>query len=216
MPKITKITQQKKLADRFSLYVDGKFAMGVDGSLVVKHDLRIGTEFSDALKHELENADRIELAYVGLINFIAFRERCEHEVHQWLYKKGFPDLEDELVHRLKSRNYLRNERFTKLFIRDRVKLKGWGPTRLRHELRQKRIEQHIIENALEEISEDVDFVEMARELVQRKLRHTPRPTYKNKKQLFSLLQRRGYSANHINQALSGIVFHSEQESDPDF
>ena len=186
--------------------------MGVDGSLVVKHELRVGTEFTDGLQHELENADRIELAYTGLLNFIAFRERCEHEVHEWLYKKEFLDLEDQLVQRLKSRNYLSNERFTRLFIKDRVKLRGWGPTRLRHELRQKRIDQNMIENALAEISDEVDFVSIAHDLVQKKLRHIPRPTYRDKKRFFSLLQRRGFNASQINQALSDTTFYSEDDT----
>ncbi len=211
MPKITKITQQKKLSERFNLFVDGKFEIGVDGSLIVKYDIKVGDEYTDELKHELENDDRIEIAYIGLINFIAFRERCEQEVKDWLYKKKYHDLADELINRLTERNYLNNERFARLFIKDRVKIQGWGPIRLRHELNAKRISKQIIESELEAIREDFDFNQMAQDLAERKLKNIPQPTYKDKKRLWSLLQRHGFEGPSISFALQGITFVSDDK-----
>ena len=211
MAKITKITQQKKLSERFNLFVDGKFEIGVDGSLIVKYDIKVGDEYTDELKHELENDDRIEIAYIGLINFIAFRERCEQEVKDWLYKKKYHDLADELINRLTERNYLNNERFARLFIKDRVKIQGWGPIRLRHELNAKRISKKIIESEIESIREDFDFNQMAQDLAERKLKNIPQPTYKDKKRLWSLLQRRGFEGPSISFALQGITFVSDDK-----
>jgi regulatory protein len=212
MPKITAITQQKKYQDRYNLFVDGKFEMGLDGSIVLKYDLKRGDEFTPELKNNLEQNDRIELAYSGLLNYISYRERCEYEVNQWLYKKKYSDLKDELLTRVKDKNYLDNERFARLFIRDRVKLKGWGPIRLRHELGLKRIAKHIIELEIESIREETDFDQMALEQVQRKLKSISVPTFKDKKRLWSFLQRRGYEASSISKSLSEFTFVSEQDS----
>ena len=211
MPKITKITQQKKLRERFNLFVDGKFELGVEGSLILKYDIKVGDDFNESLKHDLENDDRVEMAYTGLLNYIAFRERCEFEVRQWLFKKKYQDLADELVQRLKERNYLNDERFTHLFIRDRVKIRGWGPVRLRHELSAKRIPKHIIEVEIQAVTEEYNFDEMARDIAILKLRQIPRPTFKDKKRLWSLLQRRGFEGPSINHALQGYVFHKETD-----
>ena len=211
MAKITKITQQKKLSERFNLFVDGQFELGVDGSLIVKYDIKVGDEYTDELKHDLENDDRTEIAYIGLINFIAFRERCEQEVKDWLYKKKYHDLADELITRLTERNYLNNERFARLFIKDRVKIQGWGPIRLRHELNAKRISKQIIESELEAIREDFDFNQMAQDLAERKLKNIPQPTYKDKKRLWSLLQRHGFEGPSISFALQGITFVSDDK-----
>jgi len=211
MQKITSITQQKKLTNRFSLFVDGKFKTGVDGSLVLKYDIKVGDEFNSELEQNLENDDRVEMAYLGLINFISYRERCEYEVHEWLYKKSFIDLEDELVTRLKERDFLNDGRFTRLFIRDRVKLKSWGPIRLRYTLNAKRIDKSIIENEIEDIRDEFNFNDLALELVQRKLKHVHRPTLKDKKRLWSFLQRRGYEAPSISAALSTITFVRDDE-----
>ncbi len=212
MPKITKITQQKKLHERFNLFVDGKFELGVDGSLIVKYDIKVGDEYTDALKHDLENDDRIEIAYIGLINYIAFRERCEQEVKDWLYKKKYHDLADELIDRLTDRNYLNSERFARLFIKDRVKIQGWGPIRLRHELNAKRISKQIIESEIEAIREDFDFNQLARDLAERKLKNIKQPTYKDKKRLWSLLQRRGFEGPSISLALQGYTFVSDDNA----
>jgi len=212
MPKITKITQQKKFSERFNLFIDGKFELGVDGSLIVKHDIKVGDEYTDQLRRNLENDDRIEIAYIGLINFIAFRERCEQEVKDWLYKKKYSDLSDELITRLTDRNYLNNERFARLFIKDRVKIQGWGPIRLRHELNAKRISKQTIESGIEAIREDYDFNEMAKVLADQKLKNITQPNYKDKKRLWSLLQRRGFEGPSITFALQGYTFVSDDNS----
>ncbi len=210
MPKITAITQQKKLQQRFNIFVDGKFEIGVDGSLILKYDLQTGDPYTATLKHDLENDDRVEMAYTGLLNFIGYRERCEFEVHEWLYKKGFKDLEDDLIQRLKDKNYLDDARFARLFVRDRVKLKGLGPIRLRHDLQAKRIAKNIIEDELEAIRDDYDFDQMAAEQIQRKMKYLSRPILKDKKRLWSFLQRRGFEASSINFALSEIEFVPEE------
>jgi len=211
MAKITKITQQKKLRERFNLFIDGKFEIGVDGSLILKYDIKVGDEYSDQLRNDLENDDRIEMAYTGLLNYIAFRERCEYEVNQWLYKKKYSDLSDELITRLKDRNYLSDERFARLFIRDRVKIKGWGPIRLRHQLSAKRIAKHIIEAEIESIREEYDFDQLAHELAEGKLKNLAKPTYKDKKRLWSLLQRRGFEGPSISFALEDYTFIRDED-----
>jgi regulatory protein len=211
LSKITKITQQKKLRERFNLFIDGKFELGVDGSLIVKYDIKVGDEYTDELKLDLVNDDRVEMAYTGLLNFIGYRERCEYEVKQWLYKKKYHDLSDELITRLKNQNYLNDERFAQLFIRDRVKIKGFGPIRLRHELNAKRISKQIIESEIEAIREEYDFNQLAFDLAERKLKHIEQPTYKDKKRLWSLLQRRGFEGSSISSALHGYSFVSDDD-----
>lgn len=211
MPKITKISQQKKLRERFNLFVDGKFERGVDGSLILKYDIKVGDDYSGALQHDLENDDRIEMAYTGLLNFIAFRERCEHEVKEWLYKKKYRDLSDELITRLKDRNYLNDERFARLFVKDRVKIKGWGPIRLRHQLSAKRISKQIIESAIENIRDEYDFNQLALDLAESKLKNIERPTFKDKKRMWSLLQRRGFEGPSIHFALQDYTFVSDEK-----
>lgn len=212
MPKITAITPQKKAKDRFSIFLDGKFELGVHESLLTKFNLKVGDEMSNELRLELEERDRTELAYSGLLNYIAYRERCESEVSDWLFRKGFPDLRSELIQRLIDKNYLNDERFARLFTRDRVKLKQWGPTRLRQELMKKRINRDIIEQAIENISEEVDFNAMATDLAARKLKSISEPTLKDKKRIWAFLQRRGYNAGSIQFALSNHIFKLEPPS----
>ena len=206
MSKITAIAQQKKLRNRFNLFIDGKFDIGIDGSLILKYDLKIGDEFTPALKRNLENDDRLELAYSGLLNYIAYRERCEHEVQVWLKKKGYSGFEADLITRLKQKNYLNDARYTRLFIRDHVRLKGWGPIRLRHELASKRIAKAIIEDELEIIRDEFNFSQMALDQLHYKLKYTQHPNYKDKKRLWNMLRRRGFENQSITFAMDQINF----------
>ena len=210
MPTITAITQQKKLKDRFSVFVDGKFELGLAGSLITKYDIKVGDVYTDKLKGDLENDDFSEMAYTRLLNYLAYRERCEYEVNQWLFRKGYQDLKDDLVARLKDHDYLNDARYARLFIRDRVKLKGWGPIRLRHELNSKRIDKGIIDVEIESIKDDSDFDQLALDLVLRKTKNLAAPNFNDKKRLWSLLKRHGFETSTINAALSQINFRKNE------
>lgn len=212
MPRITSISPQKKAKNRFSIYIDGKFAMGLDETLLTKYNLKVDDELSRSLQEELEEKDRKEQAYNGLMNYISYRERCESEVNDWLFRKGFPDLRSELIQRLKDRDFLNDERFAEMFVRDRVNLKQWGPLRLRQELLKKRISRDIIERSIVNISEDVDFHAMAADLAARKVKTIPKPTLKDKQRIWSYLQRRGYDSAGIQNALSAHSFEVGQDN----
>ena len=211
MCKITSITPQKKAKNRFSIHVDGKFVMGIDETLLTRHNLNVGDELSTSLQKALEEEDRTEMAYNGLLNYISYRERCESEVRDWLFRKGFPDLREELIQRLKDRNYLNDARFAEMFVRDRVNLKQWGPIRLRQELAKKRIARDIIDIAIESISEDVDFHALAADLAARKLKSIDKPTLKDKKRIWAYLQRRGYENASIQLAFTGYTFGTDTQ-----
>lgn len=88
MPKITKIQPQKK-EERFNIYVDGKFAFGLDAETVVKSGLKVGQEISEKEIEKLVFENETNKLMEKALRFLSFRPRSESEVRQYL-KKKFP------------------------------------------------------------------------------------------------------------------------------
>ena len=71
------------------------------------------------------------------IDLLSRREHSQLELRKKLVAKGFADDEvDELLLRLHEENLQSDERYAESYVRQRVD-KGYGPIRIRQELRQK-------------------------------------------------------------------------------
>ena len=80
-----------------------------------------------------------------LEKYCAFQERCISEVKTKLHQLGAPgDVCDVVLARLTQRGFLNEERFTEIFIRSKMRQKGWGPVKIKMELRRKRIPEDLI------------------------------------------------------------------------
>ena len=86
MSEVTSIEPQKK-KERFNIFVDGKFAFGLDAETVVKSGLKIGQEISEKEIEKLVFENEIKKLMEKALRFLAFRPRSEKEVHSQLNKK---------------------------------------------------------------------------------------------------------------------------------
>jgi len=81
-----------------------------------------------------------------LEKYCAFQERCVFDVKAKLTKMNVErEHWNALLERLEQDGFLNEERYTELFIRSKVRQKGWGPVKIRMELRRKNIDASLIE-----------------------------------------------------------------------
>src|SRR5689334_1970450 len=87
--KITSVEPQKKNPKRFNVFLDGQFAFGADGDLVVERRLVVGKEISgedmEKILSEAEVGKLVEKIY-GLLNI---RYRSEREIRDYLKQLSF-------------------------------------------------------------------------------------------------------------------------------
>jgi len=90
-----------------------------------------------------------------LEKYCAFQERCVSDVKMKLSKLGVPqEFWTPLLERLQESGFLNEERFTELFVRSKVRQKGWGPVKIKLELRRKNIDDDLISKYLSEFRTD--------------------------------------------------------------
>ena len=104
---------------------------------------------------------------------------------------------DELIEELIELDFLNEARFAESFVRGKMNQKLWGEIKVRHHLRQLRIDAHIIEKALKEYIAKGKSEENLKELIAKKKR-LDNPA---KPSLVRFLQGKGYRLDEILRAL---------------
>jgi regulatory protein len=129
-----------------------------------------------------------------VLNQLNFMPRSRKELETTLAKRHIePDVAKRVLDRFEEIGMVDDAAFAELLIRSRCNTKRVSRSVLRQQLRQKGVDQEIIEAALMVVS---DELRMATELVERKARAMSRlePEVR-KRRLFGLLARKGYNTS---------------------
>ena len=141
------------------------------------------------------------------IRILAMRDHSEQELRRKLAapvmsKNGpealnvTPEEVDKVVEWCIENRYLDDERFVRQIIASRSR-KGYGPARVRQELKQKGISRETIESAMRECV--IDWAQLAKEQAQRKYGE-PLPTvFAEKVKIQRFLLYRGYLMEDIQE-----------------
>lgn len=198
--KITDIKQQVKRADRYSVYGDGKYLFSFSEAELLATGLRINQEFTDDELAELRAKAVIDKGYDSALNLISRRPRSEWELRDYLKRKDYdPDASQEIINKLHDRGHINDEDFARRWVENRRLLKATSQRRLKQELRQKRIDDDIIEQVL--AADETDEVELLKELIERKRQQTK---YQDELKLMQFLARQGFGYDKIKQALEEL------------
>ncbi|MFY0700845.1 MAG: regulatory protein RecX [Bermanella sp.] len=87
-------------------------------------------------------------------------------------------------------------RFTEMFIRSKA-VSGYGPVRIRMELRQKHIGADLIELGFENIEDEINWSEEVDRLIEKKANALDLSDMKSKNKVMGFLQRRGFNLDQI-------------------
>ncbi|MDK1030064.1 MAG: RecX family transcriptional regulator [Anaerolineae bacterium] len=153
MRNITAIEIQKKNSKRVNIYLDGEYAFGV--ARIVAAWLQTGQALDEAQITKLQVEDSRDRAIQQANLFLSYRARSEHEIWQNLRKHEYLDtVIEETIERLVKGGYLNDKQFASDWVENRSNFRPRGRRALALELRQKGIDESIIEVALEEIDDE--------------------------------------------------------------
>ncbi|WP_207796356.1 regulatory protein RecX [Pseudohalioglobus lutimaris] len=155
--------------------------------------------FSDAFNEgELANLTAINPAdvRVAAMNLLARREHSRKELKQKLQKR-FDDesVIDAQLNQLAEENLQSDSRYAESFVRQRFN-RGYGPLRIRQEMRQKGLSDGEISVAM--TAEDFDWCASAERVLSRKYGNGCAIELKEKARRTRFMQYRGFSADHFS------------------
>ena len=138
-------------------------------------------------------------------SFCAESERSVAEVERKLRKWSVDDDDiDSIIDRLKSEDFLNEERYCKAYINDRFRLNHWGKVKIRYELGKRDVDRQYIDAALADIDDD-EYTEVLRKLIDDKLR-TIKDTdvYSAKVKTLGYALRRGFESDIVSKILKDV------------
>ena len=186
---ITALQVQKKNPQRVNVFINGEFAFGL--ARIVTAWLKVGQALSETKIAELKAQDEKEKALQRALNLISYRPRSEAEVQNNLKKHQIPeDTIHAVVNRLRETGILDDQKFAEAWIENRATFRPRSRLALRMELKQKGVNEEIIEEALVHVSDEEQAYEAAQKKA-RQLRNKEEQEFKRK--LFGFLGRRGFS-----------------------
>lgn len=216
MSRITSVEPQKKNPRRFNIFLDGQFTFGADEDLVVEKRLVVGKEVSagglEKLLFESEVGKLMERMYA----LFERRQRSEKEVRRYLkdlsFKrkvKGQEEISNAaielLINKLKQKRLLNDLEFARSWVESRRKSKQKSIRAIKAELFQKGINKDLIEETLEDISEEGEE-DLARKALEKKINSWEKlSALEFKKKAYEFLLRRGFEYEVVKEIVEKMT-----------
>lgn len=196
--KITKIEVQKKTDERYSVFLDEKFAFGVSEKVFFEFGLREGNFLNEAEIEEILHCEELQKARGKAFSLVASKFYSELEIRKKLQRFRV-EVVDKVVSELKTLNYLDDKELAKRMIHDLSILRGLGKIKIRYELRRKGIKELVFEDLLEEMLEEKSQFEAAKKLLLKKLQTIKEVDYNAKSKIWRFLQSKGFENDIISE-----------------
>ena len=163
--KITDIRQGVKNPERVNVFVNGKYSFSLEISQVVDFKIKAGQEISEERLEELKRASEFGKLYQRTLEWALTRPRSSREIKDYLFRKVREKKLDEgyieeIVQKLKKKNYINDEAFSKWYVQNRFVKKGISKKRLKMELMKKGISAEIIEESLNERNDEEEILKI--------------------------------------------------------
>ena len=137
-------------------------------------------------------------------SYCIYQDRCKKEVKKKLYTFNVEkDLQLKIINYLIDNDYLNEERFTKLFIQGKLRIKKWGKMKLKFELKSRGVENSMIDKYINDISDD-EYTAYFNEFSSNKIKFLKGTKDQKKRSFINYFTYRGWENYLIYQKLKEI------------
>jgi regulatory protein len=195
--KITDIKQQEKRKDRYSIFIDGKYSFALSEAELLSAGLKVNQELSKQELAKLRDRAVIDKGIYRVLELVSRRPRSRWEIEDYLKRKKYNQEEiAKITIAVDEKGYINDEDFARRWVENRRLLKPMSTRKLQLELKQKRVDEQIIQKVLD--SDEADEKEVLRELIDKKRRQS---RYRDEQKLIAYLARQGFNYTDIKDAL---------------
>ena len=217
-PRITRLEPLAPRGLRVLVHLDGEEPLEVTLEALERCKLGVGDRLSQDARKELADLDADVRVREAALHLLSYRARTRRELETRLRKKGFPvGRIRPCLDSLESKGLLDDEAVAAAFVRDRLRHRPRGRSRLASELRAKGLDAELASQAIERVFEDEEVTDagLATEAVESWMSRqgaaslaalaadgrTPERD-KARRRLYGYLARRGFRGEALNTALA--------------
>jgi regulatory protein len=204
--KITKIEKQKNNKDRYNLFTDNEFWLGVSKETLVDFGLKKDKKISSKLQKEIKESEEIQKAWQKSLRYLSYRARSEKEIEDYLIKKEFnKQTIRQTIKKLEKYDYINNKKFSKSWIENR-KNRLKGPYLIKSELIRKGIDGKKIEQYLNSCYNQEEQLRVGIKAGQKRLskKRLDLENYKESQKIFRYLAQRGFDYDIIKDVINKL------------
>lgn len=135
-------------------------------------------------------------------SYCSISEHCISEVEDKLTAWGISnENKNEIIDKLIAENFINEKRFCIHFVKDKFRFNKWGKIKISYALKQKRLDDNLINEALKSIDEG-EYDEMLASILKTKLIGLKyEHEYEKQGKLYNFAQSRGFESAVINRVL---------------
>ncbi len=210
MPKVTKIEVQRKNKERFNLYLDGVFEMGIDMDTLVKFNLKKNQMIDAKQMEEIQKYDHYRFGIHIALHYLSFKKRTEKEVRQQLVKSDINETAiDQIIDYCYKEKFINHEDYAESLKNTMIRTTDKGPEVFKQKLYQVGIEEEIIERFTQRYEVEQPFEDILK--VGHKLMKSKKgPIAKVKQKVSQALIQKGYTIETIKQVLQELDFQQDE------
>lgn len=197
--RITKIEPQARDPDRYNIYIDGVFALGLDAAIVVAEGLSTDLKLTEADVERLRALEGERKLFDAAVRFLAPRPRSRAEVRRRLLtprpKQPLPDRDavDRVLDRLERLGMLNDRDFAEFWVENRERFSPRSARALGQELRLKGVPRDTVDEVSRPERDEERAVEAGRQRL-RSLANADYATFRTRLGQFLLRRGFGYGA----------------------
>lgn len=197
---VLKVERDEKQAGRYTIYFEHAAPLNVHEDVMIKYRLFKGTEVSLDFMEEIVRADEKNRAYVQALKYLQRKPRTRTEIARHLKEKAYEEdiitqVQDQLEREWLVDDAAYAEQWTEQRVTRHYKGKRW----VQHELKQKGVKEHHIQQAMAAVDPDIEW-ESARTAASKKWRQTSGETALRRQKVAAFLARRGFPMDMCRRA----------------
>ena len=144
-------------------------------------------------------------AFLRMAHICARKEYSPFDISQKLYRLGFSsEAIENIISKLKTENYINEERFARSFVNDKLLINKWGVNKIEMHLRHKQVSQSVIEDTLSEYSKTELNSSLQSILIKKWRQVKGESDYEKKGKLIKYALGRGFKMDAIIKCINNL------------
>lgn len=184
--------------NKYNVYLSNGEVLNLQEQVITENELLLKKEISQELYNKLVRDNKIYELMEMAVKYISIRLRSIKEIKDYLLKKGGSNNEvEDAVQRLIELGYLDDDRFTKAFIKDKLKFTTIGDHKIKMQLNNLGVSSSVIEDNMDKIDNNI-IEEKIKKIIEKDKKRNKKYTgqiLKNK--IYNHLLNQGYSQDKV-------------------
>ncbi|SHE79249.1 regulatory protein [Fodinibius roseus] len=210
---ISSIAVQKRNKERYSIYVDEQFLLGVNEQTLIKFNLSKGVEVTPLLFKKMQREEGRFAVKKYLLKLLGRRDHARRELLTKALRKEYTrEVILNVLDELEDKGYIDDAGFARKYAADQYRLNKWGPAKIKAHLFKKGIRRTVAEQSIREVFKNEDLEETFIHLVGKRKRHFLREEHllKRKNKIIRYLAGKGYRSSGIYRNIDKLMKVIEQ------